>query len=101
MTFRAEMAPFYFRGYLIERKHKDLSIIRTYLAVVESHIPLIEYFEKILLLPNEKERVKKIQKIFYNPFGPKRGPFILAFIAIILELGLLYWLHFIWNWKMF
>lgn len=98
---RAELAPFFFRGYAIEKKHKDeISILHTYLSVVE-HSNVESEFDEILKIKNYKEQAKRINRIFYHPFRVKRSTTLLAITAIVTEITIMFLLRYIWNWSYF
>lgn len=101
-TARAEMAPFFFRGYAIEKKHKgEISIFCTYLGVVEHHSNVEEEFDEILKIKDFKDQAKRVNKIFYNPFRVKRATTLLVVTAVVFEIALMLSLHFIWSWSYF
>jgi hypothetical protein len=101
-TARAEMAPFFFRGYMIEREHKGkIGILSTYMDIIEPHLNLRDDFEKILKIKDNSERIKKVNRIFYNPFKVKRATTMMAIATIALEIVFMLILHYFWGWSYF
>jgi len=99
-TARADMAPFFFRGYMIEREHKgEIGILSTYMDIVEPHLHLRDDFEKILKIKDNSERIKKVNQIFYNPFKVKRATTMMAIVTIVLEIALMLILHYLQGWS--
>jgi hypothetical protein len=101
-TARAEMAPFLYRGYMIEREYKEEGeILSTYIDIVEPRSNLRDEFERILYLEDPSERIKEVNKIFYNPFKVKKATTMMAIVTIALEIIFMLLLHYRWNWPYF
>ncbi len=102
LTIRSEMAPFLFRGFLLERKYNgNNAIIRMHLLITESHTRLLQAFDRLAGVKDEAVLARELRKLFYRPLGYKHGPMLLALSVIAAELALWGWLYFFHHWILF